>query len=233
MALQSKNRVALLQGVVDYLSYLNASSFEYLHYFTSLIGIQNYHLIASFEQNPSLYKNTPSFYNKQVYIRPFPSSASPLISGSVLDLDKIEVFGSLGLGRKPGTRVDLGAAVSVYEAESIIVVDNLLKPEAIRELHNWMLESTIWHVSDKSRYVGAYWEEGFYHPILLKLANELEEQFSFIKGQALTQIWAYNFDNMDDVEWERKSSSNNSVGRDVSKRGIGLHCDFARVNINI
>jgi hypothetical protein len=61
----------------------------------------------------------------------------------------------------------------------------------------------------------------------------LEEQFSFIKGQALTQIWAYNFDNMDDVEWERKSSSNNSVGRDVSKRGIGLHCDFARVSINI
>jgi hypothetical protein len=88
------------KSVVDYLSYLNASYFEYLHHFSSVIRVQNYHLIASFEQNPSLYKNTPSFYNKQVYIRPFPSSASPLISGSVLDLDKIEVFGSLGLGRE-------------------------------------------------------------------------------------------------------------------------------------
>jgi len=88
------------------------------------------------------------------------------------------------------------------EGAGVVVLDDFLSVEALTELHQYLLESTIWH-APKIRYLGAYWHEGLHHPILMKLGRELRELYPFIGGNhsnvdsALLQVWAYNYNNFE------------------------------------
>ena len=68
------------------------------------------------------------------------------------------------------------------EGAGVVVLDNFLNVEALTELHQYLLESTIWH-APKIRYLGAYWHEGLHHPILMKLGRELRELYPFYRRE--------------------------------------------------
>ena len=96
----------------------------------------------------------------------------------------------------------------------IVHLDDFLTTEALRELRRFCLESTIWfdfqHVGG---YLGAYVEDGFICPLLTQIARELPRALPAIFGDhAITHLWGYKYDS--------------------SLKGIGVHADFAAVNVN-
>jgi len=96
----------------------------------------------------------------------------------------------------------------------IVWVDDLLTPAALRELRRFCLESTVWFdCSYPDGYLGAYIEEGFICPLLAQIARELPRALPGIfRSEPLTHLWAYKYDS--------------------TLSGIGVHGDFAAVNVN-
>jgi tetratricopeptide (TPR) repeat protein len=96
----------------------------------------------------------------------------------------------------------------------IVYVDDILTPQALRELRRFCLESTVWfdcHYSDG--YLGAYVEEGFICPLLAQIAREFPRVLPGIFGDHfITHLWGYKYDS--------------------SLAGINIHGDFAAVNVN-
>jgi len=100
----------------------------------------------------------------------------------------------------------------------IIVVDNVLSPEALSTLQRIMWESTVWFQTKMplkfGGYVGAYIDDGLNDAILLELALALHDRFPQIfQGHPLRYLWAYKYDS--------------------DYTGINLHADQAAVNVNI
>lgn len=98
--------------------------------------------------------------------------------------------------------------------------DNFLSPEALENLRNYLLKSTIWFEVKTGGYLGAYLNEGLASPLILQIAEELKTTFPRIfRSHQLNQIWAYKYD-----------SSAKSL--DSESNGIQVHADFAAVNVN-
>jgi hypothetical protein len=95
----------------------------------------------------------------------------------------------------------------------IVVVDNLLSPEALEELKRFCWGSTIWRSEYSLGYLGAMPESGFAAPMLIQISNELAAALPRIfRGHPLLQWWAFKYDS--------------------ELSGIGVHADFAAVNVN-
>ncbi len=95
----------------------------------------------------------------------------------------------------------------------VATVDNLLTQEALTSLRHFLQESTIWYDIYRRGYLGAYFGEGLECGLLLQIAEGLRLKFPDIfKDHKLNQIWANKYDSQ--------------------LTGIGLHADFAAVNIN-
>ena len=92
--------------------------------------------------------------------------------------------------------------------------DNLLNPIALASLRRFLLGSTIWFdFKYKGGYLGAMLKDGMACPLLLQIADDLRQTLPDIfKNHLLTQLWAYKYDS-------RLS-------------GIGVHADFAAINVN-
>eukprot|EP00039_Didymoeca_costata_P015333 m.258882 g.258882 ORF g.258882 m.258882 type:complete len:498 (-) comp16199_c0_seq10:169-1662(-) len=111
-------------------------------------------------------------------------------------------------------RTDIDEVQEKYMKEGLIVLDNLLKPEALKALHEFAALSTMYFDS-KYGYLGSYLEEGFYTPLLAQVQEDLAYMFPKIfKGHKLLQSWAYNYD-------------------DGDQSGIQNHGDDAAVNCNL
>ena len=96
----------------------------------------------------------------------------------------------------------------------VVVIDNLLSPEALAELRKFCLASTIWRQEYANQYLGAFSEGGFVSPLHLQIAAELQRTMPRIfGGQRLEQLWGFKY--------------TSRMGR-----GINVHADFARVNLN-
>lgn len=96
----------------------------------------------------------------------------------------------------------------------IVVVDDLLRPEALMALRRYLHRSTVWFGYGKARgYCGSYMEDGFGNPLLLQLAWEMRQRLPKIVGpHFLNQMWAYIYDQ--------------------AMAGITAHADPAAVNLN-
>jgi len=96
----------------------------------------------------------------------------------------------------------------------ITYFDDFLRPEALAELRRFCLESTFWfQFKYANGYLGAYWEMGFWCPLLAQIAEELRQALPRIfKHHKLRKCWAFKYDS-------RLS-------------GIPMHADFAAVNVN-
>ena len=96
----------------------------------------------------------------------------------------------------------------------ITYFDDFLRPEALAELRRFCLESTFWfQFKYANGYLGAYWEAGFWCPLLAQITEELRQALPGIfKQHRLRKCWAFKYDS-------RLS-------------GIPMHADFAAVNVN-
>jgi tetratricopeptide (TPR) repeat protein len=98
-------------------------------------------------------------------------------------------------------------------SSQIAVIDNFLSPEALDRLRKFCWGSTIWHRAYSLGYLGTVPELGFACPLLAQITDELRSTYPEILGdELLTRCWAFKYDS-------RLS-------------GIGMHADFAAVNIN-
>lgn len=134
----------------------------------------------------------------RTYKRPLNIAASPAITGPLVD-----------------PRLD-GPSIEARYRESqpsVVVVDDLLSPQALRELRRFCRESTIWN-NVQTGYLGAYMFDGFCSEPLLRLAAELRERLPGIfRGLPLQMMWGYKYD--------------------CTLPGIGVHADAAAVNMNL
>lgn len=112
---------------------------------------------------------------------------------------------------------DLDAASITADYRSrgpgITWIDGFLRAEALESLRRYLLQSTIWHHAEHPNgYVGAYLHDGFDCPLILQIARELPALLPDIFGdRPLLQLWAYHYDS--------------------TLPGIGMHADFAAVNV--
>lgn len=74
-----------------------------------------------------------------------------------------------------------------------IYCDDLLRPDALRRLKSYLLESTIWHdFSHIGGFVASYLEDGLACPLILQIADEIRRAFPELLGEhPLTQAWAF------------------------------------------
>jgi Flp pilus assembly protein TadD len=95
----------------------------------------------------------------------------------------------------------------------LVVIDNLLSPDALMALRRLCWGSTFWRQSFEGGYLGALPEHGFAVPLLAQVSEELRICYPEIfQNHPLLQIWAFKYDS--------------------HLSGIKLHADFAAVNVN-
>jgi tetratricopeptide (TPR) repeat protein len=113
-------------------------------------------------------------------------------------------------------KLDAAEIARAYFASrpQMVVIDNLLTPDALSAVLRFCQDSTIWFTGTYSGgYVGAQMADGFAAPILFQIAEELKARLPGIIGDAgLQHLWAFKYDS-------RFS-------------GIALHADAARINVN-
>lgn len=98
-------------------------------------------------------------------------------------------------------------------ASEHIYVDNFLTKEALKNLRDFCLESTIWKTDYHNGYLGSFLSGGFASPIVLQVAEDLRTSFPGIfKDHKLFQAWGFKYDS--------------------AMTGINIHADFAAVNVN-
>ena len=146
-----------------------------------------------------------ALYNRNIYHRPFFPNDS---QSHLLSLPKIN----------PLSEDKLLEINEQFMKEHLVVVDDFLHPEILEELFAYCVESTIWHVSDKSLFVGSYWDDGLSHPLLIAIAKEMGRLFPFVRDLPLVHMWVYNFD-------PRKEQQRRS--------GVDKHMDSAIINLNL
>jgi len=108
---------------------------------------------------------------------------------------------------------DYRAIEDKYLSERLVVVDNFLSPEALRALRRFSEEATVWKSYHRHGYVGAIIALGFSPKVLLALSEELRRAMPRVIGdEPLLQAWGFKYDQR--------------------LRGINMHADFAKVNVN-
>jgi tetratricopeptide (TPR) repeat protein len=95
----------------------------------------------------------------------------------------------------------------------IVVIDDLLSPEALAGLRRFCWGSTMWRKAYGEGYLGATPETGFACPLLAQISDELRAVFpSIFERHPLRYLWGFKYDS--------------TLG------GIDVHADFAAVNVN-
>lgn len=92
--------------------------------------------------------------------------------------------------------------------------DHFLSTEALNRLRQFCLGATLWRDYYANQgYLGAFMDDGFVSPLLLKIAQELQQAFPQILGaKALNYLWGFKYG--------------------ASSQGIRLHADQAQINLN-
>jgi Tfp pilus assembly protein PilF len=98
-------------------------------------------------------------------------------------------------------------------APKIVVVDNLLTAPALDALRRFCWRSPIWNSAYPGGYLGAFPEDGFAPAVLARMSEEFRTKFPAIFGRLPLKLW-----------WAFKC--------EPGAAGIGIHADFAAVNVN-
>ncbi|MGE5537270.1 MAG: tetratricopeptide repeat protein [Gemmatimonas sp.] len=111
--------------------------------------------------------------------------------------------------------LDLPAIEETYFGvkPEVVVIDDLLAPEALAALRRYCLEATVFKKSFAPGYLSSLIYDGFATPLLLQITEELRVRLPRIFGpHRLYLAWGIKYDS--------------------TLRGIPLHADFAAVNVN-
>lgn len=111
--------------------------------------------------------------------------------------------------------LDLPAIEETYFGvkPEVVVIDDLLTPEALAALRKFCLEATVFKKSFTPGYLNSLLYDGFATPLVLQLTEELRTRLPRIfRPHRLHLAWGIKYDS--------------------TLRGIPLHADFAAVNVN-
>lgn len=101
-----------------------------------------------------------------------------------------------------------------YETNEITYIDDFLSPEALSWLIKFSLVSKAWLRDYKFCYLGAFANNGFMCEVHLNIPRELRIKLPKVIGNlSLEQMWGFKY--------------YSQIGR-----GINVHADFAKVNLN-
>lgn len=96
----------------------------------------------------------------------------------------------------------------------ILTIDNFLAESALQAFQTFAHASRVWHGEYANSYLGAFANRGFNSPLHLQLARELKQRMPRVfKDYLLTQLWGFKYE-------------------PAVTRGINVHADFAKVNLN-
>lgn len=102
----------------------------------------------------------------------------------------------------------------VTGAPELAVIDDFLSKDALAELQRFALVSAVWKTEYLHQYLGAFAEDGFLSPLHFQIARELKEKLPRVFGpHRLEHLWGFKY-------------------APKITRGINVHADFARVNLN-
>jgi tetratricopeptide (TPR) repeat protein len=96
----------------------------------------------------------------------------------------------------------------------ILTIDHFLAEPALKAFQDFAHASRVWHGEYANSYLGAFANRGFNSPLHLQLARELKRRMPRVfKDYLLTQLWGFKYE-------------------PAVTRGINVHADFAKVNLN-
>mmetsp|Transcript_10730 Transcript_10730/g.14843 ORF Transcript_10730/g.14843 Transcript_10730/m.14843 type:complete len:590 (-) Transcript_10730:7016-8785(-) len=122
------------------------------------------------------------------------------------------------------TKSKAGIATRDFVARGVAVVDDVLTPDALSSVRDFVLGSTVFTRTYIQGYLGAFWADGFgASPIVQTIAHDLQSAFpELLKDKVLRQAWAYVYARRNDHD--ANSSHPN---------GIDAHADDADVSVNL
>jgi tetratricopeptide (TPR) repeat protein len=96
----------------------------------------------------------------------------------------------------------------------ILTIDNFLSAPALEAFQTFAHASRVWHGEYANNYLGAFANRGFNSQLHLQLARELKQRMPRVfQDYLLTQLWGFKYE-------------------PAVTRGINVHADFAKVNLN-
>ncbi|MCK5779182.1 MAG: tetratricopeptide repeat protein [Rhodospirillales bacterium] len=102
----------------------------------------------------------------------------------------------------------------IESANEIVHIDDFLSPAALAWFQAYCLESRVWTKEYANKYLGAFSDQGFISPMHLQLGRELREKLPKLFGpHTLKRFWGFKYDA-------------------ILGKGINVHADFARLNLN-
>lgn len=114
---------------------------------------------------------------------------------------------------EPSLDVDTIERCYLEGQPQLVVVDDFLRPQALQGLRDYCLASTVWKKAYRNGYLSAKLGHGFESELLMQISEELRHRFPGIfASHRLNQAWAFKYDS--------------------HLHGVGIHADFAAVNIN-
>ncbi len=121
---------------------------------------------------PTQAKSLGGYYDKIIHYPGTPPLRGPAVNDS-LDYKVIE---------------------DSYLGSSMVYFDNFLTPEALQNLRQFCLESTIFLKHRASGYVGAYMNTGMANPLMFQIAEELRERLPRVLGElSVGNMWVYRY----------------------------------------
>jgi hypothetical protein len=111
---------------------------------------------------------------------------------------------------------DWSALEDAYMAGTpeILAIDNFLSDPALKAFQDFAHGSRVWLGEYANNYLGAFANRGFNSPLHLQLARELKQRMPRVfQDYLLTQLWGFKYE-------------------PAVTRGINVHADFAKVNLN-
>jgi tetratricopeptide (TPR) repeat protein len=95
--------------------------------------------------------------------------------------------------------LDFGSLQERYRAERALYFDDLLTPEALRELQAFFRESTVFFRHSEAGFVGSYITDGAVSGVLLQIVAELQQNLpDILGGLPLNNMWCYRYDSRGD-----------------------------------
>jgi len=181
-----------------------AAKSAYQRVLTSAPTFDDYRLLPTEDQWHSLYR----FHNRRLYVHPAPRLQQAL---RPLDASKNTLLRS---GTCDGCNPFPSKAGGVLSNNTVLVMDELLTPEALASLRNFVELSTVWY-QERPSFLGAGLASGFSCPLLSQIAEELRARLPEVLCDLTIQnVWAFKFD-------------------DELETGIDLHVDQDAVNVNL
>ena len=96
----------------------------------------------------------------------------------------------------------------------LLVIDGFLSPAALAAFQRYCYAAKVWHTTYANAYLGAFANQGFVTPLHLQLAEELKARMPRVfLDYALNQLWGFKYE-------------------PLMTKGINVHADFAKVNLN-